>query len=100
MKKIYSTALGLLFCGSMVAQTALVPRVSTNSAHMPANAKPSFSVSSSPSRALGPKYWVEPVGDVMNAMGYDLTGQTSGQSQGNFLTGIFQDSTVTISDPS
>lgn len=100
MKKIYSSAIGLLFCGSMIAQTALTPRVSTHAAQMPANAKPSFSVSSSPSRTLGPKYWVEPVGDVMNAMGYDLTGASTGQSQGHFLTGIFQDSTVTISDPS
>lgn len=95
MKKIYSLAAGLIFCGSMLAQGTFVPFNSPYHAARPA--KPLNSEGNS--RVLGPKYWVEPVGDVMTSLGIDLTGASSGQSQDTFLDIVYMDSTTRVSDP-
>ncbi|MDF2435799.1 MAG: Pectinesterase [Bacteroidota bacterium] len=97
MKKIYSLAVGFIFCGSIMAQGSFMPEGSLNRAQKPANAKAPLTTYNSPDRVLGPKYWVEPVGDIMNNFGIDLTGASAGQSQGNFLSVIYMDSTTRVS---
>jgi hypothetical protein len=100
MKKIYSLVAGLFICGSIIGQSAYSPfDGGRQRGQKPANAKPPISSTINSDRTLGQKYWVEPVGDVMNSFGIDLTGATSGQSQDTFLDVIYQDSTTTISSP-
>jgi hypothetical protein len=87
----------LLICGSILGQSAYSPfRADKQKGELPANAKPSFSTSAS-DRTVGPKYWIEPVGDVMNSNGIDLTGATTGQSQDTYLQVLYMDSTTQIS---
>ena len=100
MKKIYTLASGLILCGSMLGQSAFnMMDNSKQPAVKPANAKPPISYSTGADRTTSFNIWVEPVGAVMTAFGIDLTGATTGTSQGNFLNVVYQDSTVTASDP-
>ncbi len=100
MKKACTLVTFLILGGSIVGQSTFnnTPYKPMEKAILPTTGKPHNVMTP---RAAGPfSLWVEPVGDVMTQKGVDLTGATSGQSQGTFLSVVYQDSTVRISSPS
>ena len=99
MKKLYFLATTLIYCGSAISQTEpTVLEKDFQKAVLPLNIKPA--ISKSTERSLGTKYWIDPVEAIMTTNGIDLTGSTSTPSQNAYLSGIFQDSTVTLSSSS
>jgi hypothetical protein len=100
MKKITLTLSAFALIGSAVAQSAYIPTVvEREKANVSLQQRNQFKQASSV-RASGPfDLYVEPVGDVMNAKGIDISGSSTTE-QDLFLAGVYQDSTVQISSPS
>jgi hypothetical protein len=100
MKKIYLSFTGLILFGSIIGQTSKPLNHPMKAVAAP-NDKLPTKYSNDPTRAAGAfRLWVDPVGDAMNNLGVDITGTgTAAPSQEEVIDAVYQDSTVTISDP-
>ena len=97
MKKIYTLVACLVLGGSIIGQNAVTPPVHPKQKADLSKVKLPVTGIRDQSKSTFDA-WVEPVGDVMTQLGTTLTGASTGNSQGNFINPMFQDSTVTSSD--
>ncbi len=107
MKKLFAITLATLlitingFSQTLHNGQLATPRPFNNlhKAKLPANAKPPFYNCNGQAKTTAFNLWIEPVGSVMLQNGIDETASSSVNSEGIFLNPIYQDSTVTVSDP-
>ena len=99
MKKIYVLAAGLILSGSIIGQgvlnTKVYPKQKADLSHVKRPVTGVRDQSKSNTFAA----WVEPVGDLMVQLSIDETGASTGNSQASVVVCMYQDSTVTQSDP-
>ena len=99
MKKIYTLVFSIVLSGTIIGQSVLSTKVVPKQKANLSKVKLPATGIRDQSKASTFAAWVEPVGDIMTQLGTTLTGASTGNSQGSFLSPMFQDSTVTQSDP-